>query len=72
MHSFSMRRFAPWYAAGLVVLAGCSDRNPAGSGWSATDFSLEDVNPNSPSYRQLVGPSNYEGNVSAYYFGDQG
>jgi|TARA_B100000809_G_scaffold3764_3_gene4045 hypothetical protein len=36
------------------------------------DFSLADVNPNSPTYGSLIGPSYYNGNVSSYYFGDQG
>lgn len=37
-----------------------------------TDFALEDVNPRSATYGELIGPSYYEGKVSAYYFGDAG
>jgi len=35
-------------------------------------FVLKDVNPNSKSYNNDIGPSLYEGKVSLYYFGDPG
>ena len=37
-----------------------------------TDFSLEDLNPASSYYGQNIGPSFFNGQVSAYYFGKQG
>lgn len=36
------------------------------------DFQLEDINDNSPTFGQMVGPFLYEGEVSAYYFGKAG
>lgn len=33
------------------------------------DFSLVDVNPNSPSYNQSISPRQYIGKMSAWYFG---
>jgi hypothetical protein len=38
-------------------------------GSKAPDFSLLDVNPNSSSYQSYVKPSDYFGQVSAWYFG---
>ena len=35
------------------------------------DFSLEDLNPNSATYGQKVGPSNYYGNVCIVFFGHE-
>ena len=35
-------------------------------------FSYEDINPNSTSYAEFVGPESYIGNVSLYYFGKAG
>jgi hypothetical protein len=32
------------------------------------DFSLPDLNPNSATFNQNVGPSVFRGSVSAYYF----
>ena len=37
-----------------------------------TDFLYEDMNDNSPTYGQDVGPPIYEGKISAYYFGKAG
>jgi hypothetical protein len=45
-----------------ALLAGCA-------GVSASTFSLEDVNPTSPLYGQQVAPADFEGQVSAWYFG---
>ena len=36
------------------------------------DFSLEDINPISATHGSMIGPSFYGGDVSGYYFGDQG
>ena len=36
------------------------------------DFSLEDINPESDYFGQNIGPSFFDGQVSAYYFGKQG
>ena len=38
-------------------------------GWSATDFSALDVNPNSPRFNQAVSPKDYATQVSGWYFG---
>lgn len=35
-------------------------------------FILKDLNPNSKSYNNDIGPSLYKGKVSVYYFGDPG
>ena len=39
---------------------------------SNPDFSLEDINPSSNLYNLDIGPSFFNGQVSAYYFGKQG
>jgi len=35
------------------------------------DFSLEDLNPNSDTYGQLVGPSDYLGQICIVFFGHE-
>ena len=35
----------------------------------AVEFSLTDINPNSPRANQAVAPHDYSGKVSAWYFG---
>ena len=45
------------------ILIGCSFN------FAQTDFSLEDINPNSQSFGQIISPSNFESQVSLYYFG---
>ena len=37
-----------------------------------TDFALEDINDNSPTFEELVGPFFYQGDISCYYFGKAG
>ena len=37
-----------------------------------SDFNLEDINPASNYFSQEIGPSFFNGQVSAYYFGKQG
>jgi len=63
-------------ALGLAVLlaSGCggSSSPPAGNvpvGDVAPDFTLEDVNPASPTAAQDVSPRDYLTKVSAWYFG---
>ncbi|MBT3591197.1 MAG: hypothetical protein HOK52_10830 [Candidatus Marinimicrobia bacterium] len=34
-------------------------------------FSLEDLNPNSFTYGQMIGPSNYEGDITILFFGHE-
>ena len=36
---------------------------------SQSGYSLEDVNPNSPDYGSMVGPSYFSGKVILHYFG---
>jgi hypothetical protein len=38
-------------------------------GGAAPNFALRDVNPSSPSYGERVGPRDYLGTVSAWFFG---
>ena len=33
------------------------------------DFTLPDINPTSPSFNQIISPRDYQGTVSAWYFG---
>ncbi|MAG21383.1 MAG: hypothetical protein QGG85_02420 [Candidatus Marinimicrobia bacterium] len=55
----------------LLLLSACS--KPDGpEKVTLTDFALKDINPRSVTYGEFIGPSYYEGNVSAYYFGDAG
>jgi hypothetical protein len=59
--------FIAWAAGGCNG----NSSSPTGprKGTVAPDFSIRDVNPNSPRYDQLVSPRDYEGRVSAWYFG---
>jgi hypothetical protein len=58
----------------LLLMLGCSDDGtgpatpmvPAGV---MPDFSLLDVNPESPTQDQPVSPRQFLGSISAYYFG---
>ena len=56
----------------LAIVPSCSLLDQNNNSPEYDDFSLEDINPKSPSYSSLIGPSFYNGNVSSYYFGDQG
>ena len=56
----------------LVLIPACDIGNKENDNNGYTNFSLEDINPNSPTYGDLIGPSFYKGNASGYYFGDQG
>ena len=55
----------------LVLLAACEDESgPAGPLVGLVpDFSLTDVNPNSPSTGLAVSPRQHLGQISAWYFG---
>jgi len=62
--------------AALFLAVGCSSDSdptppppPPPPTDPAPDFSLRDVNPNSSRFDQMVSPRDYEGQVSAYYFG---
>lgn len=50
-----------------LALAACA--GAVGDPSVPPDFTLEDVNPNSATYEQQVGPADFEGEVSAWYFG---
>jgi len=52
----------------VLVVQGCKDPNKPGP-VQVTDFTLPDVNPNSATYDQPVGPRLYLNQVSAWYFG---
>lgn len=58
-------------AAACLLFLACP-KSPEENEPTVSDFSLEDINPNSSTYLQLIGPSSYKGDVSAFYFGDQG
>jgi hypothetical protein len=69
-------RFRPLLLAGaaLALAAGCGEdpsSGPSGpaAGTQAPDFAVLDVNPNSPRHGEAVSPRDYEGLVSAWYFG---
>ena len=49
----------------------CLNTNGGGPSSEETvpNFSLRDVNPNSLRFDQLVSPRDYEGQISAWYFG---
>ncbi|NOZ08964.1 MAG: hypothetical protein GXO91_08855 [FCB group bacterium] len=47
-----------------IVLNGFPEHMP--------EFALEDLNDNSPSFGELVGPPNFQGDISCYYFGHAG
>jgi hypothetical protein len=57
-------RLAP--ALALIAVAAC---RPSVTGGVEPDFHLVDVNPASARSQQSVSPRDYEGQVSAWYFG---
>ena len=61
-----------WLFSSLVVFNACEDDLHEKNITSYSDFTLEDINPNSNSYGQSLGLSYFNGKVSGYYFGDQG
>lgn len=56
-----MTRLVPLF---LLTVA-CTDPQPGG----VPDFALLDVNETSPTFNQELGPADFEGEVSAWYFG---
>jgi hypothetical protein len=63
---------------GIIALpVGCSDDDSGKSILepntlpenAAPDFSILDINPDSPRYDEMVSPRDYVGQISAYYFG---
>lgn len=69
-----MNRFRMAIPAALLALlaVACGDDNKVVQpppGQAAPDFSLTDVNPNSPRNGQAVSPRDYLQQVSAWYFG---
>jgi hypothetical protein len=53
-----------------LIAFGCKEESTtAPSGTRVPDFSLPDVNPASPTAGTDVSPRDYEGKVSAWYFG---
>jgi hypothetical protein len=57
-----MRRNLPWMLL-LVATA------PAALGEQVSDFTLEDTNPASVRFENLVSPRDYQLQVTGYYFG---
>lgn len=54
----------------VVVLAACGEDDPTvPTGIVVADFSLLDVNPNSPSLGDSISPRGSLGQISAWYFG---
>ena len=56
----------------LALTAACELNDQENNQPQYIDFSLEDINPNSATHGSMIGPSFYGGDVSGYYFGDQG
>jgi len=59
-------------AVALVALAGCAKdapTKPLPVSSVAPDWTLTDVNPNSPTHGQAVSPRGQLGKISAWYFG---
>ena len=51
-----------------VLLLSCAFAARGGAD-PVPDFALEDVNPSSASFGDSVGPADYRGSVTAWYFG---
>ena len=57
-----MKKFLPMLLIGSIVLMGCPPiANRAGA--------LLDVNPTSPTFNKDIVPEDFQGQVSAWYFG---
>ena len=61
-----------WFFWFVVVFNACEDDLHEKNITLYSDFTLEDINPNSNSFGQSIGLSYFNGQVSSYYFGDQG
>ena len=62
--------------AGALALLGCGGGGDEGGGnpgpvigQQAPDFSLQDVNENSPTATTMISPRDHLGRISAWYFG---
>lgn len=62
----------PWVILFLLFVFSCEDKKVEIGDSDFTPFLVEDLNPNSSTYRKEVGPSFYFNKVAAYYFGDPG
>lgn len=62
-------RFALGFALILLAAACGKEDKPTGPSGVVPDFSLVDVNPNSPSSSRNVSPRQELHNISAWYFG---
>ncbi len=63
---------------GLLFAPGCNEDSfgrPTATGQvqggkrNVSEFPLEDMNPNSPSFGQMLTPGQQQGRISAWYFG---
>jgi hypothetical protein len=52
-----------------ALLVGCADEKKGKGDGLAPEFKLEDVNATSATFGQKVGPRDYMGEASAWYFG---
>jgi hypothetical protein len=73
VRSRSLLRHAVALTLCVVALAACDKKNeplaPLPAQSLAPDFSLMDVNPNSPTSGHAVSPRSELGRISAWYFG---
>ena len=58
----------------LLAFGGCNSDSPtkpvvAPPAAVVPDFTIEDVNPNSPTYGDTLSPREYLGQISCWYFG---
>ena len=57
-----MKKFLPMLLMWSIVLTGCPPT-------TSRDGGLVDVNPNSATYDQYIVPEDFQGMISAWYFG---
>ena len=69
------KKYIPLILLTFNLLYGCEDRKLEEQQIDPKNlfkFVLKDVNPNSKSYNNDIGPTLFKGRVSVYYFGDPG
>ena len=69
------KKYIPLILLTFNLLYGCEDRKLEEQQIDPKNlfkFVLKDVNPNSKSYNNEIGPTLFKGKVSVYYFGDPG
>ena len=69
------KKYIPLILLTFNLLYGCEDRKLEEQQIDPKNlfkFVLKDVNPNSKSYINDIGPTLFNGRVSVYYFGDPG